>query len=327
MDRRSFVIGATASAAALAAGPAGAQETFPSRAITIVNAFPPGGANDIVTRPLAAALEQIVRQPVVVETKAGAAGQVGAQFATTARPDGYTLLSHNNGISGYAEVDKLFGRPPKTTRADFIPLARLIADPILLVVNDKQPYKTLNDFIGDAKERPNAIIYSSGGLYGATHLPVALFERATGVPKLRHLPTNGGGPAITALLGDNAQASAQAVTATLSHIRSGKLRALASFGATRSKVLPDVPTLKELGYDIEYYLWVGIFVPKGAPPAIVSALSSAIDRAANTDQFKSAMASLGLEGGYLNAADFTRFWDVDAKRSDEAVAAIGRVEG
>ena len=212
MDRRSFVIGTTASAATLAAGPAFAQDAFPSHAITILVAFPPGGANDIVTRPIAAALEPILKQPVVVETKAGAGGQVGAQVAATAKPDGYTLLSHNNGISGYAEVDKLFGRQPKTTRADFIPLARLSADPMLLVVNDKQPYKTLKDFIADAKKRPEAIIYSSGGLYGATHLPVALFEKATGIPKLRHLPTNGGGPAITALLGNNAQVSAPSLT-------------------------------------------------------------------------------------------------------------------
>src|ERR1051325_8466108 len=111
MDRRSFVVGSAATAAALAT-PAFAQEAFPSRAITILNAFPPGGANDIVTRPLAAALEPILKQPVVVETKAGAGGQVGAQVAASAMPDGYTLLSHNNGISGYAEVDKLFGRQP-----------------------------------------------------------------------------------------------------------------------------------------------------------------------------------------------------------------------
>ena len=327
MDRRSFVIGTAASATALAAGPVFAQETYPSHAITIVNAFPPGGANDIVTRPMAAVLESIVKQPVVIETKAGAGGQVGAQVAASAKPDGYTLLSHNNGISGYAEVDKLFDRQPKTTRADFIPLARLIADPILLVVNDQQPYKTAKEFIDDAKKRPDTIVYSSGGLYGATHLPVALLEKAAGLPKLRHLPTNGGGPAITALLGNNAQASTQAISATLQHIKSGKLRALASFGTTRSKALPDVPTLKELGYEVEYYLWVGLFAPKGTPPNIVSTLSSAIDKAANTDQFKTAIANLGLDVGYLNAADFAKFWDADAKRADEAVRSIGRVQG
>src|ERR1700688_1064341 len=127
MDRRTFVIGTAATAAALATGPAVAQDAFPSHAVTIVNAFPPGGINDIVTRPLAALMEPILKQPVVVETKAGAAGQVGAQVVASAKPDGYTLLSHNTGISGYAEVDKLFGRPVKTSRSDFIPLARLFA--------------------------------------------------------------------------------------------------------------------------------------------------------------------------------------------------------
>src|SRR5262249_45972425 len=152
MDRRSFVIG---TAATVAAGPALAQEAYPAHAITIINAFPPGGANDIVTRPLATALEPVVKQPVVIETKAGAGGQVGAQVAASAKPDGYTLLTHNTGISGYAEVDRLFDRQPKTTRADFIPLARLVADPVMLLVNDQQPYKTLKDFIDDARRRPN----------------------------------------------------------------------------------------------------------------------------------------------------------------------------
>ena len=325
MDRRTFVIGTAASATALAAGSAFGEEAYPSHAITIINAFPPGGANDIVTRPIAAAMEPILKQPVVVETKAGAGGQVGAQVAASAKPDGHTLLSHNNGISGYAEVDKLFGRKPKTTRDDFIPLARLIADPVLFLVNARQPYKTLKEFIEDAKKRPEAIVYSSGGLYGATHLPVALFEKASGIPKLRHLPTNGGGPAITALLGNNAQMSTQTVSATLQHVKAGKLRALASFGRTRSKALPEVPTLKELGYDVEYYLWVGLFAPRGTPAKIVSTLDGAIGKAANSDQFKSTIGNLGLDPAYLNAADFAKFWAADAKRADEAVQLIGRV--
>jgi tripartite-type tricarboxylate transporter receptor subunit TctC len=324
MDRRNFVIGTAASVTAIAAGPTFAQDAFPSHAITILVAFPPGGANDITTRPIASALEPILKQPVVVENKPGAGGQVGAQVAASAKPDGYTLLSHNNGISGYAEVDKLFGRKPKTTRADFIPLARLIADPVLFLVNTQQPYKTLKEFIADAKKRPGAIIYSSGGLYGATHLPVALFEKATGIPKLRHLPTNGGGPAINALLGNNAQASAQSTSATLQHIRSGKLRALASFGGKRSKVLPDVPTLKELGYDVEYYLWVGIFAPKGTPAKVLSILSAALDKAADSEPFRKVISNLGQEYAYLNAKDFAAFWEADAKRADAAVKLIGR---
>ncbi|HZQ11657.1 MAG TPA: tripartite tricarboxylate transporter substrate binding protein [Pseudolabrys sp.] len=324
MDRRSFLAG---TAALAAAGPALAEDAFPSHAITIVNAFPPGGANDVVTRPLAAIMEPLLKQPVVIETKAGAAGQVGAQYVASAKPDGYTLLSHNTGLSGYAEVDKLFGRPAKTTRADFIPLARLIADPCALLVNDQQPYKTFKDFIDAAKAKPDTIIFSSGGLYGATHLPVAMLENAVGGLKLRHLPTNGGGPAITAILGNNAQCTVQSVSATLPHIKSGKLRALALFGAARSKALPDVPTLKELGYDVEYYLWVGVFAPKGTPAPVTAKLRAVIKEAAHSPTFVGALNNLGQDLAYLDGPDFQKFWDVDGRRVDEAVKAIGRVQG
>jgi tripartite-type tricarboxylate transporter receptor subunit TctC len=322
MNRRSFIIGTSAT---LAAGAAFGQEAFPSHAITIVNAFPPGGVNDIVTRPLALSLEPILMQPVAVETKAGAGGQVGAQVVANAKPDGYTLLSHNTGISGYAEVDKLFDRQPKATRADFITLARLVADPVVLLVNEQEPYKTLKEFVDDAKKRPNAILYSSGGLYGATHFPMAMLASAAGGLQLRHLPTNGGGPAITAILGHQVQATAQTVSATLPHIKAGKLRALASFGATRSKVLPDVPTLKELGYDIEYYLWVGLFAPKGTPPQVISILRAAINKAVHSDQFTTTLTNAGLDLAYLDGPEFGTFWDADIKRIEQTVREIGRV--
>ena len=322
MDRRQFVIGSAA--ASLLPSIAVAQD-FPARPVTIINAFPPGGINDVVTRPAAAALELVFKQPVVVETKAGAAGGVGAQVAANAKPDGYTILSHNNGISSYAEVDKIFGRTPKVTRADFIPLARLCADPVLVIVNDQQPYKTLAEFVDAAKKEPGKIVYSSGGFYGASHLPVALLEKATGITGMRHLPTAGGGPAITAALGNNAQLTTQTVQATIAHIKAGKLRPLASFGAQRSKALPDVPTMKELGFDIEYYLWVGLFAPKNTPAPIVSALTAAIDKAAASPQFNEPLANVGFEPSYLPAADFAKFWDEDVRRSEETIRQIGKV--
>ena len=323
MDRRTFLIGTAASTALLPH--AHAQEAFPTRAITILNAFPPGGANDLVTRPIASALEPIFKHPVVVETKAGAAGAVGAQVASTARPDGYTLLSHNNGLSGYAEVDNLFGRQPKTTRADFIPLARLSADPVLLLVNDQQPWKTLEEFIADAKKEPGKIVYSSGGFYGASHLPVAMIEHAADIKGMRHLPTAGGGPAITATLGNNAQMTTQTVQASLSHVRAGKLRALASYGTERSKALPDVPTMKEKGFDLVYYLWVGLFAPKGTPAPVVSALAAAIDKAGASEQFKTAVANIGIEPSFQAAAEFAKFWDEDARRAEDTIRRIGKV--
>ena len=326
MDRRNFVVGSAAAAAALATRPVIAQETYPARPVTFINPFPPGGAADVVARPLAAVLEPILKQPMVIETKAGAAGQVGAQFAASAKPDGYTLLMHIVSISGFAEVDKLFGRPVKFTRDDFIPISRFIADPMVLVVNDKQPYQTIKEFVDDAKKRPNEIIFSSSGLYGALHLPTALFAKAAGI-QMRHLPTAGGGPALTAILGNNSQVLVSSIAAASAQMKAGKLRALAGFGAQRAPALPNVPTMKELGYDVEFYLWVGMFAPKGTPAPIITTLRDASKKAAADDKFKQAMTNLGQDVAYLDQAEFKAFWDADAKRVEDAVRSIGKVEG
>jgi tripartite-type tricarboxylate transporter receptor subunit TctC len=325
MDRRSFVIGA-ATVAASGLAPASAQDAYPARPVTFINPFPPGGAVDVVARPLAAVLEPIVKQPVVIETKAGAAGAVGAQFGANAKPDGYTLLMHITSISGFAEVDKLFGRSPKFTRADFIPIARFVADPMLIVVNDQQPYKNLKEFVDDAKKRPNGIVMSSSGLYGALHLPMALFNKAAGI-ELRHLPTAGGGPALTALLGNNSQVLCSSIAAASAQLKAGKLKALASFGGKRAASLPDVPTLKELGYDIEFYLWVGLFAPKGTPDQVITFWRDAAKKAAGDEAFKKATTNIGLEVEYMDQPAFKAFWDADAARVEAAVQAVGKVQG
>jgi len=324
MDRRRFIAGTAA--AALAANASWAQEAYPSRPVTFINPFPPGGAADVVARPLAAVLEPLLKQPVVIETKAGAAGAVGAQFAANAKPDGYTILVHIVSISGFAEVDKLFGRQPKFTRADFMPIARLTAGPMALVVNDKQPWKNLKELVDDAKKRPNGIVFSSSGLYGALHLPTALFMKAAGI-QMRHLPTNGGGPALTAILGNNSQVLVSSIAAANPHIKAGKLRSLASFGAKRASSEPDVPTLKELGYDVEFSLWVGLFAPKGTPQAALERLRADTKKAVETEQFRAAIKNIGDEVAYLDAPEFARFWDQDAKRVEAAVHSIGKVEG
>jgi tripartite-type tricarboxylate transporter receptor subunit TctC len=324
MDRRRFVAGSAATAAALATNPSFAQEAYPSRPVTVVNPFPPGGAVDVVGRPFAAVLEPFLKQAVVIETKAGAAGQVGAQFVASAKPDGYTLLAHIVSISGFPEVDKLFGRTPKFTRADFIPIARFTEGPMVLVVNDKQPYKTLKDLVDDAKKRPNEIIFSSSGLYGALHLPTALFMQAAGI-QMRHLPTAGGGPALTAILGNNSQVLVSSIAAANTQMKAGKLRALACFSSKRAAATPDVPTLKELGYDVEFSLWVGLFAPKGTPEAVIAKLRAESKKAVTGDQFKKAIDNIGDVVAYLDAPDFAKFWDADAKRVEAAVKSIGKV--
>ena len=327
MDRRSFVVGTAATAAALAGRQAIAQDAYPSRAITMVSPFPPGGVSDTITRPLDAALEAVFKQPVVLENKAGAAGAVGAQFVSSAKPDGYTLLTHIVSISGFAAVDKLFGRSPKFTNADFIPLARIVADPIVMIVNKDLPYKTLKDLVAEAKANPDKLIYSSSGLYGASHIPTVLFAKSAGDLHLRHLPTNGGGPAVTAVLGGNVNFFMSPTSIALPHIRAGKVNALAVSSAKRAKSLPDVSTFKELGYDLEYYFWVGIFAPKGTPAPIVNTLREGLDKAAHSKQFLDTLENLGQELAYMDQPEFTKFWATDAKRQEDAINAIGRVQG
>jgi len=324
MHRRKFIAAGLAATAALSRGLASAQESYPTRAITIINPFPPGGAADVVARPFAAVLEPILKQPVVIETKAGAAGQVGAQFAASAAPDGYTLLVHIVSISGFAEVDKVFGRQPKFTRADFAPIARFTEGPMVLLANDQTPYRTVKELVEDAKQRPNQIIFSSSGLYGALHLPTALFLKAAGI-QMRHLPTNGGGPALTALLGNNAQVLVSSVAAANAHIKAGKARALATFSANRLASLPQVPSLKELGYDVEFSLWVGLFAPKATPEVIISKLREDAKAAAATEQFAKAIENIGDVLAYQDQPEFAKFWDEDAKRVEDAVRSIGKV--
>lgn len=324
MDRRHFVAGSAAAAAALAVRPSFGQDAYPSRAITIINPFPPGGAVDVVGRPFAAALEPMLKQPVVIETKAGAAGQVGAQVAASAKPDGYTLLAHLPSISGFEAVDKLFGRAPKFTRADFIPIARITEGPMVLVVNDQVPYKTLKELVDDAKKRPDEIIFSSSGLYGALHLPAALFMNAAGI-KMRHLPTNGGGPALTAILGNNAQVLVTSIAAASAQIKAGKLKALGCFSPKRAASLPDVPTMKEAGYNVEFSIWVGLFAPKGTPAPAIEKLRAETKKVVETEQFKKTMENIGDAVGYMDQPEFAKFWDEDAKRVEQAVASIGKV--
>ena len=305
---------------------AAADEPYPTRPITIVNPFPPGGLSDVITRPLAAVMEPLLKQPVVIVNKSGAAGAVGAQFAATAKPDGYTILTHIVSISVFPEVDALFGRAPKYTRDQFVTIARINADPPVLIVGAETPWKTLKDLVDDAKKRPNEIIFSSSGPYGALHLPTEMLLRAAGGLRMRHLPTTGGGPALTALLGGHAQVLVSTVGVAAPQIKAGKARPLATFGTTRLAHLPDVPTLKELGYDVEFYVWAGLFAPRATPANAVKALRDAVRTAVQRPDFKKAMDNVQLVIAYQDAPEFAAWWDRDAQAIAATVKAIGKLE-
>ena len=328
MDRRQFV-GAIGAASAgllpsLGHGIAHAQDAYPSRPVTLINPFPPGGTADVVGRPLAAVLEPLMKQPVVIETKQGAAGQVGAQVAASAKPDGYTLLLHMVSLAGFPEVDRVYGRAVKFTRDDFVPIARFTAGPMVLLVNDQQPYKSVKELVDDVKTKPNELIFASSGLHGALHLPAALFLKAAGL-QMKHLPTQGGGPSLIALIGNNAQMAVSSMASAASQVKAGKTRILATFSANRMASQPDVPTLKELGYDVEYSIWCGLFAPKGTPQPIIDRWRTETKAAVQAPTFVTAMKNISEEIAYLDQAEFKTFWDLDSKRVEEAVRIIGKV--
>ena len=310
----------------LVATGAAADEPYPTRPITIVNPFPPGGLSDVITRPLAAVMEPLLKQPVVIVNKSGAAGAVGAQFAATAKPDGYTILTHIVSISVFPEVDALFGRAPKYTRDQFVTIARINADPPVLIVGAETPWKTLKDLVDDAKKRPNEIIFSSSGPYGALHLPTEMLLRAAGGLRMRHLPTTGGGPALTALLGGHAQVLVSTVGVASPQIKAGKVRALATFGAARLAHLPDVPTVKELGWAVEFCVWAGLFAPRGTPENAVKALRDAIRQAVQSADFRKAMDNAQLVIAYQDAGEFKAWWDRDAQAIAATIKSIGKLE-
>lgn len=317
---------ALAALAWIGAAQVSAQEVYPNRPITVVVPFPPGGIADLSARPLATAMEKVLKQPIVIANKAGAAGAVGMQSAAIAKPDGYTLLVALVSISTIPEVDALFGRTPAYTRDQFVGIARLNADPPMLVVNASRPWKTLKELASDPKAKTAEIVYSSSGVYGASHVPMEMLLQSTGM-RLRHLPTTGGAPAMTAVLGDHAAMWASPPALAAPHLEAGKIRALATFGAKRLADFPDVPTLKELGFDVEYYLWAGLFAPRQTPPDVVRTLRTAVAKSVEDPEFKAAMAKVKTPIAYQDSEEFKAWWDNDARVLAEAIKRIGKVEG
>jgi len=322
MDRAT--LGLVIAVGLLGAATALAQDRFPSRAVTIVSPFPPGGTSDLTARQLAPVLERAWKQPVVVQNRAGAAGATGAQFVANSAPDGYTLILHLVSISALPERDKLFGTTPAYTRDQFVGIARLTADPPMLVVHPSLPVKNLKEFVALAKRKPGEMIFSSSGLYGASHVPYEMFLQAAGL-KMRHLPTTGGAPAMTAVLGGHAISWACPPNIAAPHLASGKVRAYAQWGAKRLAAFPEVPTFMEQGYKIEYYLWGGLFAPRGVTPQVFEALRGAVRQAANDPDFIKGMAKIRTPIAYQDADEFKAFWDRDAAKLAGVIQRIGKV--
>jgi tripartite-type tricarboxylate transporter receptor subunit TctC len=302
-----------------------AQEKYPNRPITVVAPFPPGGVADLTARPVAAAMEKVLNNPVVVVNKTGAAGAVGMSFVANSKPDGYTLLMALSSISIIPEADKLFDRKPAYTMDQLIPIALISADPTIFVVNANRPWKNVKEFVDEAKKRPGEISYSSSGVYGTLHMAMEMLSHAAGI-SLKHVPYAGAGPGLTAILGGHVDTLASGPAVVIPHIKGGKLRPLAGWGDKRVAALPDLPTFKELGYDIEFYIWAGLFAPRGTPAPVMKTIRESVKQAVSTPDFKSAMEKLQTPIAYLDAPEFQKFWDKDAKMLTDAIKRVGKVE-
>ena len=300
-------------------------QNYPTRPVNIIVPFPPGGIADITARSLVPGLEKALKQPVVVQYRPGAAGTTGAQVAATAPADGYTLLCHLVSISMLPEVDKLFGRPTVFTRDQFVGIARINADPPIMVVHPSVPAKNLKEFVALAKKRANDMIFSSSGPYGASHVPFAMFLQAAGL-KMRHLPTTGGGPAMTAVLGGHAITWASPPAIAGPHLQAGKVKAFATWGAGRLAQFPDIPTLREQGYDIEYYLWAGLFAQRNVPASVLKTLGDAVRQAVGDPDVKKAFEKVRTPIAYQDSAEFKAWWDKDAERLAKVVQRMGKPE-
>jgi tripartite-type tricarboxylate transporter receptor subunit TctC len=324
MDRRAIIVGL--GLAPFVSSSTYAQEAWPSRTITMVVPFPPGGQGDLAARPIAEALRERLGQSVIVENKGGGGGKTGNAAVARAEPDGHTLLMTLSSLAVLPEADRLFARPPAYEVSDFVPIARILADPTLLAVPANAPWKTLRDFVEDAKANPGKIAYGSSGPYGTLHVAMEMFATEAGI-KLLHVPFTGAGPALNAMLQGSTKALASAPGVLKPQADAGAIRVLANWGAQRVPSFPDVPTFKELGYpNVEFYIWAGLFTPKGTPPAVVARLRTEVRAAMDNPQIRQIFSNAGSPPAWLDAPDFQSFVTEDSTRLIRAVQKIGKVE-
>ncbi|MCU0984970.1 MAG: tripartite tricarboxylate transporter substrate binding protein [Acetobacteraceae bacterium] len=301
-------------------------QAWPTRGLSMVVPFPPGGQADLAARPVAAAMEAILGQAVVVQNRGGAGGAIGNAAVARAAPDGYTLLMALSSLAVLPEADRLFGRAPQYEVDQLASIGRVLADPTMLAVRADSPWRTLEEFVTAAKAVPGTIPYGSSGTYGTLHVAMEMFSHAAGI-KLLHVPFQGAGPALTALIGGQVQALASAPGTLTQHVREGRMRVLACWGAERVPAFPDVPTFIERGFaDVEFYIWAGLFAPAATPAPIQARLRAALGEAMRSPAAIRAFEAAGSPPAWLDGPDFARFVAADSARLITAVRAIGKVE-
>lgn len=307
--------------AAAAILPVIAMAAYPDRPLRYVIPFPPGGSTDTTGRILAEEMAKILGQPVVVENRGGAGGNIGAAYVATTPADGYTMLQGTIGTHGINPT--LYDNLQFDARKDFVPVARMTAGTNVLVVHPSVPANNVQELIAYAKANPGKLMMGSSGAGSSIHMSGELFQVLTGT-RFTHVPYRGGGPAMNDLLAGHIQLMFDNVNVSLPHIQAGKLRPLAVSSAKRSPVLPNVPTLMEAGVkDYEVISWSGVFVPAGTPRDIVEKLNSTINQALSSDSVRARFDEAGIQIDLMGVDQFQKFVGSEMDRWGKIVKQSG----
>ncbi|ABE44217.1 Bug family tripartite tricarboxylate transporter substrate binding protein [Polaromonas sp. JS666] len=313
-----------ATLAAWSAAPAQAQapaaQPFPTRPVTVVVPFPPGGGTDVGARLVAQKLSLKWGQPVLVDNKAGASGMVGADVVARAKPDGYTLLVGNVGTQSVNP--SLYKKMSYDPDRAFAPVSMIAELPLVLLITPSLPYQSIRDLVAAARSEPGKLSYASSGSGGAPHLAAEIFRKSGGVNML-HVPYKGGGPAVTDLMAGHVDILFATVLESIGHIKSGKLRGLAVSSASRSPALPDMPTVGESLPGFDTGSWIGMLAPAGTPPAIVEKISADVREVLAQPDTRQTLIMQGATPLGLTPAAFQARIDADRQRYGRIIRESG----
>jgi len=323
--KKSFAIAFTLFLNLLCVFTAQAEDPYPSSSISLIVANPPGGAADLNARILAEPLGNVLKQAIVVQNKPGIGGALGTAYVANAKPNGYTLAMSLSSVVVHPEAERISGRKPQYELNQLEPIALISSDPMIILVKTESPFKTLEDLIRAAKAEPSKYNYSSSGNFGPIHLSVEMLAYQAGV-KFTQVPFGGGGPSLLALLGGQVDFTTAAPGVAAAQIASGKVRPLAVSSAKRISAFPDVPSYREAGYDAQYYIWAGIYAPKGTPAPIVMTLRNALKEAVKSPQFTTGFQKQNIIMDYRDAPEFEKFAQEDGKRMLTLLKAIGKID-
>jgi len=294
--------------------PVSMSAEYPAKPITLISPMAPGGMHDVIGRSFASVAEKTFGKPVVVTNVAGAAGLIGGYKIVSAEPDGYTLGVDSTTVTNSVTWEIANGRKPTFMLKDLDLIGSLTLGPPLVLVPFNSPWQTLADLIKDCKAKPGFYAYSSAGHMGGTHIAAAILVNGAGL-KVRHVPYEGGGPAITALVGGHVHFMCQYVPGAFSLVRGKKLRALAVQGGSRVKSLPDVPTVRELGIDAEWEQWYGMSAAKNIPAPIMQKIRDIMKRVSEDEAFIKVMQNQGDDVVYMDHIQLAKHREIEAEKA------------